>query len=78
MMFCQSYRVATSVLEDAVKHLYEFLQENNVDKLSTDKVKIVMENLLCYSIRLAKHHMTVNIEYTANMTGIGDSSDLIT
>jgi hypothetical protein len=53
--------LATSVLEDAVKHLYEFLQENNVDKLSTDKVKIVMENLLCYSIRLAKHHMTVNI-----------------
>lgn len=51
--------LATSVLEDAVNHLNQFLQVNKEEIDVVKNVISVMNNLLSYSIKLTKHHMSI-------------------
>ena len=62
--------LATSVLEDAIKHLFEFIQGSQLDKELSDKVQFVMENLFHLSIRLTKHHMSVNTSPLSTLRSI--------
>lgn len=62
--------LATTVLEDAIKHLYQLTVENKMEKRTADKVKHVMEDLFYYSIRLSKHFMTVNTAPLSSLRNI--------